>query len=318
MSDRIHKLAEQVIAGVQDYVRRSLAGVGEQIKALEQRLSEIPAGPAGADGAPGQKGDTGERGERGADGAHGKDGERGEKGERGEPGEKGERGERGEQGPAGEPGQRGEKGEPGIQGERGEPGQMGQKGDEGLPGRDGMPGEPGRDAVHVEVLDGIDPAKKYQRGTFAAYRGGIVRSFKATEPLPADGDLERAGWHVVVRGLADAELALSEDLRTVTLRLAYTGGEKVEKAVRSPAIIYRGIWVEGTYSQGDAVTRDGSTWIAKSDTETVPGADGSAWQLAVKRGRDGRDGVKGEKGDRGAEGRAGRDLTQMTLDGRRF
>ena len=102
------------------------------------------------------------------------------------------------------------------------------------------------------------------------------------------------------------------------VRLSYTDGTKVEKSLRSPAVIYRGIWQEGAYTQGDAVTRDGSTWIAKADTESRPGDDGSAWQLAVKRGRDGRDGIKGEKGERGAEGRAGKDLTQMALDGRRF
>jgi hypothetical protein len=228
---------------------------------------------------------------------------------------------KGEPGAAGEPGRAGQDGAPGPAGQKGEPGEpgaAGAAGADGADGRDGRDGEPGRDALQVEVLPAIDPAKRYQRGTYAAHAGGIVRSFRATDAIPEGGHLEAAGWHVVVRGVADMAVQLADDLRTVTVALQFTDGDRVEKTLRVPAVVYRGIWREGAYQQGDAVTRDGSTWIAKADTTDTPGADGTAWQLAVKKGRDGRDGIKGEKGERGAEGRAGRDLTQMTLDGRRY
>jgi hypothetical protein len=165
--------------------------------------------------------------------------------------------------------------------------------------------------VHVDVLDGIEAHKRYQRGTFAAHRGGIVRSFRATDPLPADPlDLGKAGWHTVVRGIAEFDIALADDQRTVTVRAAYTDGQVVERSARMPTMIYRGVWKEGTaYAAGDTVTRDGSTWLAKADTASMPGAaDATDWQLSVKKGRDGRDGLKGDKGERGAEGKAAREL----------
>ena len=315
------------------FVIRATAPLIARLAGVEKALAELPRperGEKGLDGAPGPIGETGPAGPVGPQGPAGDSGEQGEKGEQGARGEKGQAGPEGPQGPAGDRGAQGEAGPPGADGAMGPGGDRGlngkdgldgkngadgQKGLDGAAGRDGRDGEPGRDAVHVDVLDGIDPVKRYQRGTFAAFRGGIVRSFKATEPLPADGDLERAGWHVVVRGLADVSIDLADDLRTVTIRMSCSDGCKVEKTLRSPAVIYRGIWQQGNYQHGDAVTRDGSTWIAKSDTDTVPGADGSGWVLSTKRGRDGRDGIKGEKGERGAEGRAGRDLTQLGIDG---
>lgn len=201
------------------------------------------------------------------------------------------------------------------------PGPKGDAGDAGTPGadgRDGRDGEPGRDAVQIEVLDGVDAAKRYQRGTYAHLRGGIVRSFRATDPLAPGVDLEKCGWHVVVRGVDDITVDLAEDMRTVTVRHALTDGAVVEKQVKVPALVYREIWREGTYEQGDAVTRDGSTWICRVARTTATPGSSEDWKLAVKKGRDGKDGTRGEKGDRGAEGRAGKDLTQMGPDGKKW
>jgi hypothetical protein len=48
---------------------------------------------------------------------------------------------------------------------------------------------------------------------------------------------------------------------------------------------YNGVYdAAGEYRQGQAVTHDGSLWIATRDAPGKPGEDG--WQLAVKRGRD--------------------------------
>ncbi len=274
MSDNITKMADQVIAGVQDYIRRCIGPVAERLKALEARPP-----------VPGEKGDPGA---------------------------------------AGDPGQPGEKGEPGVKGERGEAGLAGQdgsdgaNGQDGVDGRDGRDGEPGRDAVQIEVLDAIDAAKKYQRGTYAHLRGGLVRSFRATDPLPPGAPLEKAGWHVVVRGVDAITVDLAEDLRSVTVRHALTDGAVVEKQVKVPALVYREIWREGTYEQGDAVTRDGSTWICRVASTTATPGTSEDWKLAVKKGRDGKDGIRGEKGDRGTEGRAGKDLTQMGSDGKKW
>lgn len=336
-------------------------------KGLDGAVGPIgPVGPVGNRGEPGERGERGEKGEKGEEGREGPVGPRGEPGlagERGEKGLDGPAGPRGEPGPMGEKGERGEKGEKGDPGEPGAPGPAGQKGDPGsrgepgpegpagrdvdpdllramvataiqqLPvakdGRDGRDGEPGRDAVHVEILDGIELGKRYGRNTFAAYGGGLVRSFKATDPLSPDTDLERAGWHVVVRGIDDLSIELGDDLRSVHVRCTMTGGKLVERTLAIPALIDRGIFKSETrYEAGDVVTWDGSMWVCRGVALDVrPGIPSgqplheeslAAWRLAVKRGRDGRDGVRGEKGERGAEGRPGRDLTQMGPDGKKW
>lgn len=192
-----------------------------------------------------------------------------------------------------------------------------------MDGRDGLAGEPGRDALQVEVLERVDPAKKYGRGTWAAHQGGLVRAFKATVPLQALPDgaaLEQAGWHVVVRGVAEVAVEASEDMRTLGLGLRLTDGELVLREFRLPVVIDRGVWKAASYAAGDGVTWGGSFWIAQRVTEAAekPGDESGAFRLAVKKGSDGRDGVRGEKGERGAEGRAGRDLTQMGPNGERW
>lgn len=217
----------------------------------------------------------------------------------------------------------GKDGRDGIDGKDGAPGERGMdgigiKGDPGMDGRDGRDGEPGRDAVQIDVLDAIEPGKRYQRGTFATWDGGIIRSFRATDPLKEGDLLEKAGWHVVVRGISFMQVEGSEDKRTVTVRTAFTGSPVVETELHFPVTIYRGIYQADTaYEEGDAVTWDGSIWNALKSTQEKPGAS-DAWRLSVKRGRDGRDGVRGEKGERGAEGRAGKDLTQKGPDGSKW
>lgn len=160
------------------------------------------------------------------------------------------------------------------------------------------------------MLDGIDLGKRYQRGTWASYRGGVIRSFRATDPMGDSQVLEKAGWQVVLRGIEAADIVLGADLRTVTLSLSFTDGQAVQKSLTVPAIIDRGVWQERGYEPGDGVTWGGSFHIAQRTTQPgeKPSDDSGAWRLSVKKGRDGRDGLKGEKGERGAEGRAGQDL----------
>jgi hypothetical protein len=183
-------------------------------------------------------------------------------------------------------------------------------------GIDGRDGERGLDAHAVSVLPGIDPTKRYQRNTYAAFRGGEVYAFRATDPLATAADpegltanLEQCGWQVNRNGEADFDVTLGEDMRTLSIRRVDTKGQVRVKQLRIPTMIYRDVWQEGAaYGQGDAVTRDGGTWVLMTERQQGrPGEEGSGWKLSVKKGRDGRDGAKGDKGERGAEGRAGKD-----------
>lgn len=77
--------------------------------------------------------------------------------------------------------------------------------------------------------------------------------------------------------------------RTATIK--FTKGEHSKSFMLTlPAIIDRGVWKDGTYERGDAVTWGGSLWIAQEETTDKPETS-KAWRLSVKRGRDGKDGV---------------------------
>lgn len=295
-------------------------------------------GKDGADGVPGQKGDPGE------DGKPGERGEKGDPGERGEPGPAGKDavvdvgdivarvlakipvpkdGRDGADGKDGAPGKDGKDGDPGRDGKDGAAGADGQKGADGAAGRDGVDGKDGadgRDASQIDILESLDPQKTYPRGTVVAHRGGLIRAFRASDPLADGAELERCGWHVVVCGVQEVACEAAEDGRTLGIAMRMTDGKVVEKVLQVPVVIYRGIWREDQeYTRGDSTTRDGCTWVLMAEKQAgKPGDEASGWQMSVKRGRDGRDGNRGEKGDAGREGRPGRDLTQMDFDGRKY
>jgi len=294
-SDRMTTMVDGVIAAMQAYVLRSLAPLGEQLRALARQVDALPVAVAGEAGTKGDTGADGRDGDAGRDGRDGKDGASGV----GTKGDTGADGLDGKDGPQGDPGKEGRDGRDGKDGASG----VGTKGDTGADGRDG---DAGRDAAHLDVLDGIDFTKRYQRGTYAAFRGGMIRAERATDPLMiANGDLRASGWQVVLRGISDAAVELGDDLRTWSLKLDCTDGTTLTKSIRAPALLDRGVYkADERYCAGDVVTWDGSLWIAKADgTFDKPGTS-EAWRLCVKRGRDGRDGLKGEKGERGAQGKA--------------
>jgi hypothetical protein len=170
----------------------------------------------------------------------------------------------------------------------GRDGKDGKDGKDGHDGIDGKDGADGRDALELEILDGIDPQKAYPRGTVAAYRGGLIKATRRTGPIGES--LSAAGWRVILRGVAQTEVVPSDDLRTLGIRLTHTDGEVVEQTLRSPSLLYRGVFREGDqYDGGDAVTFGGSLWVALRATTTKPGDGSPDWRLAVKKGRDGRD-----------------------------
>ncbi len=256
-------IADALFVEVEKYVNTRTTEIASALEALQGQIKELSErkpidGKDGRDGIDGKDGANGIDGKDGRDGIDGKDGTNGAAG---------------------------------ANGADGKDGANGVDGQKGADGRDGIEGEPGRDAIHIDVLDGIDSAKKYQRGTFAAFRGGIVRSFRGTDPLPEDGDLEKHGWHVVVRGIAGFDVEADDDLRTFTVRSVMTDGHKESGSFRTPTMKHVGIWKDDNeYKHGDVVTSGGSMWLAEKDApKGRPGNPGSDWKLIVKKGRDGSD-----------------------------
>lgn len=198
------------------------------------------------------------------------------------PGPAGEPGPQGEPGPPGQPGQPGPVGPIGTDGEEGLVGKPGEPGPAGPAGRDGQPaapGAPGRDGAKGDPGDKGADGKDGKDGR--------------------DGTLEGA-------------TILDIDERTIAI-LRADGSELGRKTF--PVPLYRGVYVAGTgYIKGDAVTYGGSLWIARDGTKEKPGDGVTAWQLAVKAGRDGRDGKavpgpRGEQGPKGDRGEAGRNYS---------
>jgi hypothetical protein len=61
-----------------------------------------------------------------------------------------------------------------------------------------------------------------------------------------------------------------------------------ELEARPQVMKYQGVWdSEKVYANGDFVTDDGSLWHCSDVCRGVRPGSGTAWQLAVKRGRDG-------------------------------
>jgi len=124
-------------------------------------------------------------------------------------------------------------------------------------------------------------------------------------PKPKDGTNGVDGL-----GFDDMDETYDGD-RTITR--TYRNGERVKIFTFTvPRMKYHGVFQpETVYGDGDAVTRDGSVWIARRETTVTPGTengDDRAWVLAVKRGSDGKQGLKGKDGE-GKAGKDGRDLT---------
>lgn len=266
-----------------------------------------PSGPQGDRGIQGFAGPAGERGELGPQGELGITGETGSagpQGERGITGEKGDPGDRGLPGEIGQKGEPGDRGEPGlsIKGDPGEPGPAGpaglsikgDPGDRGEPGdmgRDGEKGDPGRDAAQIEILEVVDEDRRYQRGTYAAYRGGLIRAFRSTDPIASDADIRKCGWSVVVDGFTGIEFAQSPaDPREISVTVRKTSGPAELGTMRVPTMVFRGVFTEGSYEAGDTVTWGGSVWIALRSTTDKPEPTSKDWALAAKKGRDGIDG----------------------------
>jgi integrin beta 3 len=289
-------------------------------------------GEKGASGERGEKGAIGEKGERGEAGPSGTSikGDPGPHGERGEPGPIGERGEKGLPGDPGTPGadgRDGEDGAAGINGKDGTPGQNGasgkgayeiaaaagfvgterawldslrgddgergtdgREGKDGRDGRDGKDGAPGRDALDLEILPGIDESKSYARGTFAQYRGGIIRALRKSDPI-TDG-IDKAGWAVLIDGIAAIVVLQGDDARTISVVAMLTSGTKTVSDFVLPVIIYREVWREGEYTRGDVVTWGGSAWHCQEKTTDKPG-NSTSWRLMVKEGARGKDGGSG-------------------------
>jgi hypothetical protein len=151
----------------------------------------------------------------------------------------------------------------------------------------GKDGNDGKDSTEIEVLPSIDDDKSYPKGTWASYKGGLIKSTRTTSALIGKSLLE-AGWDVIVQGVHSVEVhPLAEG--EFAVKTILTGGKDHITKFAVPVMVYKGIWKEGAYTKGNTVTTGGSLWHCNKDTTDKPGTS-EAWQLCAKKGTDGRDG----------------------------
>lgn len=141
--------------------------------------------------------------------------------------------------------------------------------------------EHGRDAIDLEILPSIDEAKQYPRGTYAAHRGGLWKSYERTHGM--------RGWECIVDGV-DAVNVVQDGDRDFSVTMSKSSGAEVVQKFALPIQIYKGVHREGeTYDAYDNVTWAGSQWSStKAQNVDKPGTS-DAWVLCVKAGRNGKD-----------------------------
>lgn len=141
--------------------------------------------------------------------------------------------------------------------------------------------EDGRDALEIEILPTIDDSKQYARGTYAAFRGGLWRSYERTHGM--------RGWECIVDGV-DGIAVTQDGERTFSVALTKSSGVTVAEKFEMPIQIYKGVHRDGDeYGAHDTVTWGGSQWVSNKSANTdKPGASDS-WTLCVKAGRAGKD-----------------------------
>jgi integrin beta 3 len=117
--------------------------------------------------------------------------------------------------------------------------------------------------------------------------GGLVLTFSDGRTKEMGRIVGKDGDHGATFTLDDFDIVQGDDGRT--FKFCFTHGAEMHSFEFSfPVVLDRGVWKEGTYEHGDAVTWGGSLWIAQRSTDAKPDAADSGWRLAVKKGRDGR------------------------------
>lgn len=141
--------------------------------------------------------------------------------------------------------------------------------------------EHGRDAIDLEILPAIDEAKQYPRGTYAAHRGGLWKSYERTHGL--------RGWECIVDGI-DAVSVTQDGDREFSVSLVKSSGQEVVQKFALPIQIYKGVYRDDeAYDAHDNVTWAGSQWTSTKSANTDKPGTSDAWQLTVKAGRNGKD-----------------------------
>lgn len=144
-------------------------------------------------------------------------------------------------------------------------------------------GAPGKDGIGVA-------------GALIDAEGGLVLTLSNGETrqlgrvMGAPGRDGKDGENGQTFTLDDFDIVPLDDPRD--FKFCFTSGEVMHSFELSlPGFVDKGVWREGDYRKGDAVSWGGQQWLAERDSPGKPDTENCGWRLAVKKGRDGRDGT---------------------------
>ena len=165
-----------------------------------------------------------------------------------------------------------------------------QHGKDGQPGQKGDPGDRGEKGI--DGADGVGIA-----GAMINRDAQLVITTTKGEQINLgavvgkDGDPGRDGADGL--GFDDADISYDGERGfTITWQ---QGERRKEKTFHVPTVIDRGYWREGTEAKaGDAMTHDGTLWIALRDTKAKPARESEDWRIGARKGRDGLQGPPGK------------------------
>jgi hypothetical protein len=124
-------------------------------------------------------------------------------------------------------------------------------------------------------------------GALRTHRGSLWqcanRAGATAEPSPG------ADWLVVADGIAAIEVApVVGDPRRTVIRVHTGAGATREVSLHVPAVVWRGTWSADTrYTKGDAVIRNGSSWVCVRGTLGGEPGKSDDWHLMSQRGKPG-------------------------------
>jgi hypothetical protein len=125
---------------------------------------------------------------------------------------------------------------------------------------------------------------KAEERTLRAEVAGLKQRVRELERMV--GSTTNAG--ILIKATADAmaenHREIAADIKAAREQITKETDQKIAEIERS-RIKYHGVFEHGVvYREGSMVTKAGSLWIARGETNQTPGEGNTSWTLAVKSG----------------------------------
>jgi hypothetical protein len=224
-------------------------------------------------------------------------------------GDKGDKGDTGPQGPIGMTGPQGVQGPIGMTGPQGSTGATGQQGIQGIQGEKGLnwkglwSASTGYMTDNAVSYNGSSWIAKQANTNVAPVEGAtwtLVAQKGDTGPQGLQGIQGIQGQQGPVGNTGSQGPQGNQGLQGVQ------GIQGVQGVQGLKGLNWKGTWSnDDNYAVDDAVSYNGSSWIAKQANLNITPVEGVSWTLVAQKGDTGAIGVQGQQGPQGTQGIAG-------------